>query len=75
MNMNTSEDYGWVPEIYPEPSPTEWEKLGMSWWNGMSEVERHEVLRQANDLIAGASVAQAFRLWNANLISMERRHE
>ena len=44
--------------------------MGMTWWNGMSQPERHEVLRQADALIRGASVAQAWRLWKANRITM-----
>lgn len=50
--------------------PTADEQMGMTWWNGMSHPERMEVLRQANALIGGASVAQAWRLWKANRISM-----
>ena len=44
--------------------------MGMTWWNVMSQPERHEVLRQGGALIRGVSVAQAWRLWKAGRISM-----
>ena len=47
--------------------------MGMTWWNGMSQPERHEVLHQADALIRGASVAQAWRLWKANRITMNQQ--
>ena len=46
--------------------------MGMTWWNGMSQPERHEVLHQADALIRGASVAQAWRLWKAHRITMNQ---
>jgi predicted Fe-S protein YdhL (DUF1289 family) len=52
------------------PALAEDDAMGMTWWNGMSQEERHEVLRQADALIQDASVAQAWRLWKANRITM-----
>lgn len=51
-------------------TPTADEQMGMTWWNCMIHPDRMEVLRQANALIRGASVAQAWRLWKSNRISM-----
>jgi len=54
-----------------ERNPTADEAMGMTWWNGMSVLERREVMRQAHAFDGSVSLAQAWRLWKAGLISME----
>jgi len=60
---------------YPTPpdlkrEPTEDEKMGMAWWNGLNQFERASVLRQVPD----SCVATAWRLWKTNRISVSQPH-
>lgn len=49
------------------------ESMGMTWWNGMSRLERSAVLGQAEAVLGHApSAADCWSLWKAGRVSMGR---